>query len=430
MTVFPNSRFAPIPVGLMVARERRLDGEAYLTDGFQYRYHIGSLDRVETVKDLARVWQPSRLKGVRVSPTVGVPFLAATQVFDIRPVPRKWLSPLHTPDIETRYLTRGTVLVTCSGNVGDALMAYRAHEGLLVSHDLLRVEAHNDGLAGYLYTYFRTRHGRAVMQSSQYGNIIKHMEPEHLETVPVPRFEDALEAELHADMCAAFGWRASAFDLESSAESDYSAALGIKIEATLDDPCSIQASELFSGRRRLDGYHYNAVTHEIAAALCGAHPLDGIVTDVILPNRFTRRFVDGGIPFIGSEHIFKINPPVTKFLSPTSMGDPAEYVVEPNWLLMARSGQLYGTNGNVMLADSWHAEKVVSEDVIRIVPGAAQAGYLKVALGHSTLRWSCGTPSAHPFPISILATLLRLEYQDWHPALKVRLQSRWRLQAP
>lgn len=386
MTVFPNSRFAPIPVGLMLARERRLDGEAYLTDGFQYRYHIGSLEHVETVKDLARVWQPSRLKGVRVSPTVGVPFLTATQVFDIRPVPRKWLSTSHTPDMETRYLTRGTVLVTCSGNVGNALMAYRAHEGLLVSHDLLRVEAHNEELAGYLYTYFRTRHGRAVMQLSQYGNIIKHIEPEHLETVPVPRFEDALEAEIHTNMRAAFGWRDEALDLETSAEADYATALGIEIRATLDDHRSIAASELFTGRRRLDGYHYNEVAHGIADALGKPDPLSAVAGDIVLPQRFTRRFMGGGLPFIGSEDIFKVNPPITKFLSPSSMSEPDRYFVEPGWLLVARSGQLYGTNGNVTLADEWHVGKIVSEHVIRVTPASGiRPGYLKTCLGHPVL---------------------------------------------
>ena len=41
---------------------------------------------------MANVWQPSRLKGIQVGPDFGTPFLAATQVFDIRPVPRKWLA--------------------------------------------------------------------------------------------------------------------------------------------------------------------------------------------------------------------------------------------------------------------------------------------------------------------------------------------------
>ena len=179
VTVFRNSRYASLPIRLMLASERRLDGESYLTDGFQYRYRIESMPHTRIVRELARVWQPSRLKGVKVRSVAGLPFLAATQAFDIRPVPRKWLSKTHISKLDSRYVSRGTILVTCSGNIGDAIVSYTAHEGLVISHGLIRVDPYTSDDTGYLYTYFRTRHGRAVMRSSQYGNVIKHMEPEH-----------------------------------------------------------------------------------------------------------------------------------------------------------------------------------------------------------------------------------------------------------
>ena len=386
MTVFRNTRVASVPVRLLLERDRRLDGEVYLTDGFQYRYHLGALDCVETVEDLARVWQPSRLKGVQVHSGVGVPFLAATQAFDIRPRSRKWLSPLHTPDLESRYVKNGTILVTCSGHVGNTMIAYHAHEEMVLSHDLLRVVPYCSDLAGYLYAYFRTRQGRAVMQSSQYGNIIKHLEPEHLNAVPVPRFSSAFEAGLHADMRVAYGWRDEALELELSAEADYAAAIGVDNESTLDDLCIVQRSRLFSGRRRLDAYHYNAIAGQITGVLGDSGSLSNVVDGILLPQRFTRKFVPGGVPFIGSEDIFKVNPHITKFLSPTSMVDPSRYLVEPGWLLVARSGQLYGTNGSVTLADEWHVDKIVSEHVIRIRPARSiRSGYLKACLGHPTI---------------------------------------------
>ena len=399
-----NSKVASIPARLAFIGGRRLDGETYLGDGFQCRYRIRQFDRVDFVGNVAKVWQPARLKGVCVDPTVGIPFLAATQVFDIHPMPRKWLSSAHTPSLESRYLTPGTILVTCSGNVGDALIAYRALEKKIVSHDLLRVDAHDRSLTGYLYIYFRTRHGRAIMQSSQYGNIIKHMEPEHLNAVPVPRFESTLEAELDSDVLDIFGWREEAFKLETDAEQVFAKAIGIRISATMDDVSSVPAIELFSRRRRLDGYHYNAVARELASSINRSSELGELAADVILPDRFTRRFMEGGLPFIGSEHIFKLNPPVTKFLSPGSMSDSSDYFVEPDWILMARSGQLYGTNGNVALSDTWHAEKVLSEDIIRVVPKNVRPGFLRAALGHPTLgqplvlREAFGTSIPHIDP--------------------------------
>lgn len=37
------------------------------------------------LSEMARSWQLSRLKGIQVNRTYGTPFLAATQVFDVRP---------------------------------------------------------------------------------------------------------------------------------------------------------------------------------------------------------------------------------------------------------------------------------------------------------------------------------------------------------
>ena len=51
---------------------------------------------------------------------------------------------------------------------------------------------------------------------------------------------------------------------------------------------------------------------------------------------------------------------------------------------MASSGQLYGVNGSVVLADRWHEEKILSNHVIRIIPDGVRSGYLQMALGHPT----------------------------------------------
>lgn len=58
------------------------------------------------------------------------------------------------------------------------------------------------------------------------------------------------------------------------------------------------------------------------------------------------------------------------------------------WLLLARSGQIYGLNGSITIANKAHEGKVVSDHVIRIAPTDNQSiptGYVAVALSHPTL---------------------------------------------
>jgi hypothetical protein len=111
-----------------------MEAENYLSSGYGIRLAMEARKsgRVE-LGDVARVWQPSRLKGILVSKAYGTPFLAATQVFDQRPVARKFLSLDRTDTVAERMVERGQIMVTCSGSVGRATLAYTPHEKTLIS---------------------------------------------------------------------------------------------------------------------------------------------------------------------------------------------------------------------------------------------------------------------------------------------------------
>jgi type I restriction enzyme, S subunit len=190
-----EAKWASISASTLFKGDRRFEAESYLATAYGIRTaiesHHGGWSRLDR---LARTWQPSRLKGIQVSPGFGTPFLAATQVFDLRPSPRKFLSLNRTEDANNRFVQSGLILVTCSGNVGRATLAYRPHEGVLISHDLLRVEPHNPLHWGWIYAYLRSPKCRAIMTAAQYGHMIKHLEVSHLDALPVPSIPDKLFA--------------------------------------------------------------------------------------------------------------------------------------------------------------------------------------------------------------------------------------------
>ena len=386
----PEIEYISLSIHLMWSGDRRLDGETYLMPGFLYRHEIETATDYVPLSDLADVWQPSRLKGIQVSADKGLPFLTATQVFDIRPMPRKWISASKTPNLDQRYVEPGWILVTCSGTVGDAIISYKPHTGIVVSHDLLRVVPRKEGLTGYLYAFLRTRYGRELMRASRYGNIIKHLEPEHLQQVPVPLLGDeVLEVELQSLIKQVFVLRDEAYWLLIEAERRFEAELGHPDEPEPEDGYTIQASSMFSKSRRLDGYAFNP-TAKVALKVLQIskqkiEPLSEVVEDIFGVPRFKHVYNDKGIPYLDSEDLFKINPELTKFIPHTAKKNAKSYYVKKGWLLMACSGQLYGLNGSVILANEWHEHKIVSNHVIRIIPGGVRSGYLQIALGHPTL---------------------------------------------
>ncbi len=380
--------FDSVPLRELWGGDRRFEGETYLTGGYRLRRLIESSGiPFAPMQQFARVWQPGRLKGIPVSSNHGQPFFAATQVFDIRPTARKWLAAERTNQLAERYVKQGCVLVTCSGSVGDAILSYAPHEGVIISHDLLRVEVHEQAFLGYMYAFLRSRYGRMMLRSSRYGNIIKHLEPEHLHEVPMPLLEEDVYRMLTSRVKKVFQLRDEAYNLVREAEDLYSTQLGAELlPAPPEQGYSVQSSALFRHQRRLDGFHYNPTATGVLAALKATgkqiEPLSKYVDSVFGVPRFKHIYVDGGIPYLDSEDLFKINPEVSKFIPSATKKDAEKYYVKKGWLLMASSGQLYGLNGSVVLADAWHENKIISNHVLRIIPRDIRAGYLQMVLNH------------------------------------------------
>lgn len=378
-----------LPLSEIAAGDRRLDAEVYLSDGFTVRRAIrASLLAVSPLGQLARIWQPSRLKGIRVDREHGAPFLAATQAFDIWPTPRKWLAPSKTPSIADRYVSPGWMLVTCSGTVGNVILTYSAHADMVISHDLLRVEIEDPSLRNYVYTFLRTRFGRTMMQGTHYGNVIKHLEVSHLEQIPVPVLP-RLRDEIHNRIGSVFTARDEAYRLDLAARLRFAEAMSDQPEVPPEGGYTVQASRLFQGRRRLEAFAHSPAAQLVARTYernAESVARLGQIARAFVPGRFKRIYGEQGTTYLDSGPVFKVNPELSKFLTPATPIDFDAYMVKRGWLLMACSGQIYGINGQAILADRWHEGKVITQHIMRIVPeDSIRPGYLQTVLSHPTL---------------------------------------------
>jgi hypothetical protein len=393
--------------------DRRFEAETYLSGGYGLRLAIERQQGWRRLGELAATWQPLRLKGIQVGPDDGTPFLAATQVFDIRPVPRKWLALTRTERAASRFVTPGQILVTCSGAVGRATLAHAPHEGVLISHDLLRVDACKPAQRGWLYAYLRAPQTRAMMSGAQYGHIIKHLETTHLDTLPVPDIDEATAQDFGQRVTCLLELRNKSYMQTLEAERLFELAVG-PLDSMEDEAGFVgKAGQWFHGRRRLEAnYHaprVGAILQRIRQI--GLTDAVGEVSKrVWWMNRFKRVLGDGGIPFLSANELFSINPTVLKRI----LVDPAQpqddFKVQAGWIVMARSGQVYGLNGSAMLTTEEHERQFLSDDLIRIIPdrNKIRAGFLLTALTHPTLgrplvtRAAYGTSIPHldPFDIS------------------------------
>lgn len=387
-------RSAAVQASLFFTGHRRMEAAHFLTSGFATRLAIESRTQGWTrLQQVARTWQPSRLKGIQVRPEFGTPFLAATQVYDLRPIPRKWLALHRTSDYANRFVSQGTILLTCSGSVGRATLASAAIDGVLISHDLLRIEAREPAWWGWLYAYLRAPTVRAMMKTAQYGHIIKHLETPHLDALPIVLPTDGTAfSRCNTAAQRIVACRNAACQKINAAEAVFAAQFPPLALAESDASHFVKraSTSLFGGRRRFDAGSYHpqktAIERRLRQGGTAWTTLQHVGCDIWLPNRFKRVAAEEGVALLSSSHIFEINPDSAQRIAASGIADKHKGFVCPGWLMMARSGQVYGLLGSVALATAQHREKLISDDVIRIKAGPAIApGYLYVALSHPTL---------------------------------------------
>ncbi|EIJ46678.1 hypothetical protein GWL_09180 [Herbaspirillum sp. GW103] len=387
-----EAKWSSIPASIIWGQDRRMEAENYLASGYGIRLAMSARTTGRaSLGDLARVWQPSRLKGIQVSREYGTPFLAATQVFDLRPTPRKFLSLDRTDNVENRMVKAGTILVTCSGSVGRATLSHSAHLNTLISHDLLRVSPKDEAHWGWVYAFLRSPQGRAMMGAAQYGHVIKHLETSHLDALPVPMLRNDLLKKFQIAADQILELRTKSFEQLQEAEDIFASCFpSLAFDGDVSLGFSVRASQMFDRRRRLDASCFVPKTEQIMLAYSKhaerIDPLSRVTSRVFVPGRFKHIYGDGGMPYLDSADILEVNPDIVKFVLSLSEEEQLDYHVEPGWLLIPCSGQVYGNIGHTVMATEWHVGKVFTNHILRVCPNdRIRGGYLQCVMGHPSL---------------------------------------------
>lgn len=415
----PDVLWAPVSSRVLSRGSRRLEASTFLTDGYGLREGLEVLPSTVSMSLMAHVWQPSRLKGYQVAAGKGLPFLSAGQVFEGQPRVRKWLATAMVPRAETRYLEPDWIMMSCSGEVGRVTAVYDEHLDKVITHDLLRVVPLDGADYGWLYAYMKTPTFFAIARSSQYGHMIKHLEPEHVLDVPVAMPEANIRERISAQAAEALRLRQSSRRLQAEADSAYARLVNpqqIPLETSFST--RVSASSLTTGRRRFEGQFYRSdvlqVERLVEAAGAYVQPLADLVESVTMSPRFKRYFGPNGTTYRSAGELFDVNPAVTKRIYAGLLDNADVYMLRPGEMIMARSGQTYGLLGRTMVLNENHAGSFGSEDLIRIVPDQTKArtGYLQTVLNHvdygrpRVVRHASGTSVPHLDPPDIREVLI------------------------
>jgi type I restriction enzyme, S subunit len=190
-------------------------------DGFATAYYLGRFKRIYVDKSDYPIYNPS-------------------QINELYPLPANYIASKTPVNYDSLKLQKGQVVLTRSGTIGDCAYVGKTFAGLAFSDDLLRINALREDEAGYIFAYLRSRTGQLLLRTSNYGAVVSHIEPEHLEHLHVPDANPDIKKEIHEKIVQSYDLR------------DESNVLLDQAQAVLRDTFELPPIEALSGEDFLD----------------------------------------------------------------------------------------------------------------------------------------------------------------------------------
>ncbi len=393
--------------------EQRLDANYYASDVMRASRTVkeSGFAVLPLAAVVEHVFYLDRFKRIYATTEIeGKPFLTPSEMLHFQPQSDKYLA-YSSGNVEECLVQPGWLLITRSGSIGRCAIVGKSLAKFALSDDIIRVTSGIIPL-GYLYAFLSSHIGQSLLVKEQYGSAIKHLEPHHIESVPVPLLPESIQQSVHAKIVRAYALRDEANELLDEANTMLHKELGLPVfderlvpylapppredDGTPDIPhpraFTINASEL---TERLDAsYHIPIARTAIELMRKNEYTLTELgqmVKTIFLPSRFKRVYVDQpyGIPFLQGSHLPQMQPHDLKYISRTAnQRQVKECLICPGWVLITRSGTIGRIGVTTKAQSNWAA----SEHMIRVVPDEEKghrgyiAAFLMTPYGQHQLR--------------------------------------------
>ena len=220
-----------------------------------------------------------------------------------------------------------------------------------------------------------------LLTTNTYGSVIPTLNSNSIGELPIPEFPESFQQEVDDLIQKSARLREEATDALDKAISvieDMIPYPSVKKNGTM----SIEQIRESHNKRFEANYHIS-VGSEIEDYIDRHYvwkPLGEVCQDISRPDLFKRVYVQNGIIFLGGADIFFAKPNSNKQLSKSKTANISSLAIQENTILIPRSG----TIGNVAWAHAGHAQKLASEDVIRLKPNdILKGGYIYAFLSSS-----------------------------------------------
>lgn len=331
----------------------------------------------------SNIYTTGRGRRVYTRPERGVPFLSNSDMMAQNPLMScNFMSRKYGYD-ESSVLKGGMILTGRVGAIGQTAFVpkYWERYKMMGSDNIIRIVVKEEFKNGLIYAYLASKYGNLSFWKHATGGVQPFITDKMVADLPIPNFPESFQQEVDDLIQESTRLREEAADALQQAIQ--------QVEDTIPYPskqkvgCVSSRTILFSHNRRFEANYYISEGHDIEEYIYRNfkwEPLGQVCEDISRPDIFKRYYVQNGIVFLGGADIFLASPDSKKQLSKTKTTNITSLAIKENTILIPRSG----TIGNVAWAHAGHAQKLASEDVIRLQPNdILRGGYIYAFLSSS-----------------------------------------------
>jgi type I restriction enzyme S subunit len=307
----------------------------------------------------------------------------------------KYVSNILTKNLERLIVKEDTILVSCSGSIGNIVICTKNYDGFALSQDAIRIIASEQDNIGLLYAFLNSKPGQFLITRNKSGSVIEHIYEDDVASLNVPLLPKKLRIELTRLIRESCRLRVKANALLERAEEEMKKTCRLPELSELKSeniiPNESEATIFswnFNQRLKLNGQfgllRIDATFHDPTACTLAQHihksDIGTTLGEVLIAVRNSslrkRIYVDDenqGVPLIGGKQLIQLRPEV-KCLSKSLTRNISNETVKNGWTLVSCGGTL----GRVQFVHRNYAGWAASQHVMRLIPNTLKvfSGYL------------------------------------------------------
>lgn len=356
----------------LLESDLRLDASFHLSDAVKTKRIIEKFcpySKVLLKNEASELFKGNIHKRVYVdSIEHGSMFYTASDMFKANLDSGKYLSKKHSPYLKELELKKDWILITRSGTLGNVVYTTTDYEGKIGTDDLVRIKPiENKIKKGYLYAYLSSKYGYGLLTQSSYGGVVKHIEPHHIEDLPIPILPEDKQQVVNNLIIEMNNLRVEANLLLNESIKLFESKLPeIKFEKIYI--AGINSRVNYASRLEAT-YNTNSIEsfyRELANRDIQTKTIKELSKDVFTPGIFKRvrtNNIEKGIPFLSGSDLINRYPRISNFLS-KKMKNINNYILKEGWIAIQDSG----TIGYISIITKFIDGVSATNNLVRIVP--------------------------------------------------------------